>query len=74
MKPVLMKWWDVKGKSREKMTSNAIPNAILWFFRKKRNTILPGASYSTNRAIWDISSITKNFMKFKFKYPNIPNN
>ncbi|KAH0712187.1 hypothetical protein KY289_008146 [Solanum tuberosum] len=74
VKQVLLKWWDAKGNSRQKMTFNAIPNVILWFLWKRRNTILHDGSYPTNRVIWDISNTIKNFIKLKFKYPNIPNN
>lgn len=70
----MIKWWDVKGNSSQNRTLNAIPNVILWFLWKKRNTIVHGISYSTNIFICDIINTTKNINNLKFKYPNISKN
>ncbi|KAH0712259.1 hypothetical protein KY289_008218 [Solanum tuberosum] len=42
VKQTMKKWWDFQGNSRVKMVYQAMPNIILWFLWKRRNTILHG--------------------------------
>jgi len=70
----MKKWWDFQGNSRVMMVYQAMPNIILWFLWKRRNTILHGGSYSSNKVIWDINSTIHKFIRLKFNLLSFPNN
>lgn len=72
MKQAIKKWWDVQGNARQKVFFQAIPNLILWFLWKRRNSVLHGGNYTTSKVIWDINSTAQKFIKVKFKYTDVP--
>jgi len=74
VKQTMKKWWDFQGNSRVMMVYQAMPNIILWFLWKRRNTILHGGSYSSNKVIWDINSTIHKFIRSKFNVLSFPNN
>ncbi|KAH0679665.1 hypothetical protein KY289_020902 [Solanum tuberosum] len=72
LKQSIKKWWDIQGNTRQKVIFQAIPNLILWFLWKRRNTVLHGGNYTTSKVIWDINSTVQKFMKLKFQYTDVP--
>lgn len=69
----MIKWWDTKDNHIQKVIFQAIPNVILWYLWKMRNTLLHGGKYSISNVIRDITITIRNFMKLKFKDAIIPN-
>ena len=55
------------------MNFQSMPNIIMWFIWKRRNTILHGGIYYVDKVIWDITNLTLAFLIKKFGYENLPN-
>ncbi|KAH0693072.1 hypothetical protein KY285_020169 [Solanum tuberosum] len=49
VKYTMKKWWVAQGNTRLRMVFQAVPNIILWFLWKRRNTILHGGVYIRNK-------------------------
>ncbi|WMV32083.1 hypothetical protein MTR67_025468 [Solanum verrucosum] len=65
-------WWDTTVNTRQKLVFQVIPNIILWFLWKRRNTVIHGGSYSVSKAIWDVNNMVQKFMMCRFGYKDIP--
>lgn len=68
----MKRWWVFQGNIRQKIIFQALPNIILWFLWKRRDTILYGGSYSRNKVLWDINDSICKFIRLKlnFSFPN----
>ncbi|KAH0692040.1 hypothetical protein KY285_019137 [Solanum tuberosum] len=73
IKYTMKKWWVAQGNTRLRMVFQAVPNIILWFLWKRRNTILHGGVYIRNKVIWDINATIHKFIRSHFHYDHIPN-
>lgn len=66
LKQSIRLWWNVEGNSRVKLVCQAIPNFILWFLWKRRNTILHGGDFSDVRVISGIIDTVLKFIYVRF--------
>ncbi|KAH0661216.1 hypothetical protein KY284_026147 [Solanum tuberosum] len=65
-------WWDTIGIARQKLVFQAIPNIILWFLWKRKNTVIHDGSYFVSKVIWDVNNMVQKFMMCRFGYKDIP--
>ncbi|KAH0730567.1 hypothetical protein KY290_001567 [Solanum tuberosum] len=73
IKQTMDKWWTAKVNPMQKYIFQAVPTLILWFLWKRRNSVLHGGSYNTNKVIWDINYMVQKLLRSKFGLEQTPN-